>query len=487
MEDLAGNRPKWRDLREWLDLVEAAGELATIEDATSEKDIGAITEMFEHNEGSPAALFEKIPGFAPGYRVLSNAMGTPARQAITFGLPEGHGNHDSLLAFWRAKMRDFTPIPPVVVADGPVRQNILSGDDIDLTKFPAPIWHPLDGGRFIGTASINIVRDPDTGIINAGTYRNQVFGKDRIGIRAAPPHHGGIIKNKYLGKGEPCPIVILVGHDPLLFMASCMEGPAIGDSELDWAGGLRNEPVEVFAGEVTGLPIPVNAEIALEGYITTDEWEKEGPYGEWLGYYQDGYPQDNVIRIERVYHRDNPVILGCPQGKPPHEDNRFLAYLRAGMIWDQLERAGVPAVKGVWSPPAAGNRLMTVVSIDSQYAGHGKQAGLIASQCGAGVEMNRLTVVVDDHVDITNMEDVMWAVVARCDPARSVDIIERTKGARIDIGQAPADRELRMTSRMIIDATTPFEWKGDPLDGPVITTPARTRETLDRWGWLLKK
>ncbi|HXT91762.1 MAG TPA: hypothetical protein VN714_21215, partial [Trebonia sp.] len=121
VDNLTGNRPKWRDLREWLALVEAAGELATIEDATSEKDIGGITEMFEHNEGSPAALFEKIPGFAPNYRVLSNAMGTPARQAITFGLPEEYGTHDGLLAFWRAKMRDFAKIPPVVVEDGPVR------------------------------------------------------------------------------------------------------------------------------------------------------------------------------------------------------------------------------------------------------------------------------------------------------------------------------------------------------------------------------
>src|SRR5690606_27756165 len=139
---------KWKDLREWLALVEAADELSTIQGASSEKDIGAITEMFEHNEGSRAAIFEKIPGYHPDFRVLSNAMGTPARQAISLGLDESQGNHDSLLAFWRAKMRNFTPIPPVVVDDGPIRENILRDDEVDLTKFPAPIWHPLDGGRF---------------------------------------------------------------------------------------------------------------------------------------------------------------------------------------------------------------------------------------------------------------------------------------------------------------------------------------------------
>jgi 4-hydroxy-3-polyprenylbenzoate decarboxylase len=142
-----------------------------------------------------------------------------------------------------------------------------------------------------------------------------------------------------------------------------------GESELDWAGGVRGAPIEVVEGEVTGLPIPAHAEIALEGFITTDEFSKEGPYGEWMGYYQDGYAKDRIVRIKQIYHRDDPILLGCPQGKPPHEDNRFLVYLRSGMIWDQLEKAGVPGVCGVWCPPEAGNRLMTVVALKTQYLG----------------------------------------------------------------------------------------------------------------------
>jgi 4-hydroxy-3-polyprenylbenzoate decarboxylase len=333
---------------------------------------------------------------------------------------------------------------------------------------------------------VNIMRDPDTGAINAGTYRNQVFDKNGIGIRVAPPHHGGIIKEKYMQRGQPCPIVTLVGADPLLFLASCVEGPGFGQCELDWAGGVRGKPIEVIQGEVTGLPIPAHAEIALEGFVTTDEFRKEGPYGEWMGYYQDGYDKDRVVRVHRIYHRNNPIILGCPQGKPPHEDNRFLAYLRSGMIWDQLEKAGVPGVCGVWSPPEGGNRLMTVVAIKTQYLGHSKQAGLIASQCAGAVEMNRLTVVVDDHVDITNVQDVVWAIVARCNPERGVEIIKDCKGSRIDMAIAPDGRELKANSRMIIDATTPFEWKSHPLAGNIISTPERSRATRERWGWILQ-
>jgi len=486
VEAVRANEPRWNDLRQWLELVDAIGELKHVRGASSEEDIGAITEMLDHNENSPCVLFDEIPNFQTGYRVLSNSMGSRKRQAITLGLDPAEASHERLLQFWRDLLKGFTAIPPVYVKRGSIQETILRDDDVDLSRFPAPIWHPLDGGRFIGTASVNIMRDPDTGAINAGTYRNQVFDKSGIGIRVAPPHHGGIIKEKYMQRGQPCPIVTVVGADPLLFLASCVEGLGFGESEFDWAGGVRRKPIEVVKGEVTGLPIPAHAEIALEGFVTTDEFRKEGPYGEWMGYYQDGYEKDRVVRVHRIYHRNNPIILGCPQGKPPHEDNRFLAYLRSGMIWDQLEKAGVPGVCGVWSPPEGGNRLMTVVAIHTQYLGHSKQAGLIASQCAGAVEMNRLTVVVDDHVDITNLQDVVWAIVARCDPERGVEIIKDTKGSRIDMAIAPDKRELKANSRMIIDATTPFEWKDHPLAGNIISTPERTRATREKWGWILE-
>jgi len=485
VEATTGAKPQWRDTREWLERVQAVGELKDVRGATSEEDIGAITEMVDHAADSPAVLFDEIPGFEPGYRVLVNGMGSRKRQAITLGLDPAQASHDRLLNYWRGLLRGFTPIPPVMVARGAIQENVLRDEAVDLTRFPAPIWHPLDGGRYIGTASVNITRDPDTGAINAGSYRNQVFDRNSVGIRVAPPHHGGIIKEKYFKRGEPCPVVVVVGADPLLFMASCVEGLRFGESELGWAGGVRGQPIEVIEGELTGLPIPAHAEIALEGYIMPDEFRKEGPYGEWMGYYQDGYERDNVVRIHRIYHRNNPIILGCPQGKPPHEDNKFLAYLRSGLIWDQMEKAGVPGIRGVWSPPEGGNRLMTVVAIKQEYLGHAKQAALIASQCAGSVEMCRICVVVDEHVDVTSLQDVMWAILARSDPARSVDIIERMKGSRIDMAMGPAEREAKGNSRMIIDATTPWEWKDHPLAGEPISTPERSRATREQWGWIL--
>ena len=485
-KEIKAGKLRWRDMRDWLELVEAIGELKHVRGASSEREIGDITEMLDHADDSPCVLFDDVPGFQPGYRVLSNGMGTRRRQAITLGLDLSDATHEGLLAYWRGLLKGFSPIPSVVIDRGPVQENVLRDGEVDLARFPVPIWHPLDGGRFIGTASVNIMRDPDTGAINAGTYRNQMFDRNSIGIRVAPPHHGGVIKEKYMQRGEPCPIVTVVGCDPLLFMAACVEGPLFGQSELDWAGGVRGEPIETVLGEVTGLPIPAHAEIALEGFVTTDEYRKEGPYGEWMGFYQDGYERDRVVRVHRIYHRNNPIILGCPQGKPPHEDNRFLAYLRSGLIWDQLEKAGLPGISGVWSPPEGGNRLMTVVAINQQYPGHAKQAGVLASQVSGAAEMNRLTVVVDDHVDITDLRDVVYAILARCDPARDVEIIKRTKGSRIDMAMGPDERELKVNSRMIIDATTPYEWKNHPLAGDIIATPERSRATRERWGWILE-
>ena len=295
-----------------------------------------------------------------------------------------------------------------------------------------PIWHDKDGGRFIGTASINLIPDPDSPWINAGTYRNQVFNRNQLGIWISPGKHGRQLREKWFERGERCPIVVLVGHDPLLFMAASAEGILYGHSEFDWVGGVRGEPLEVIRGEVTGLPDPAHAEIALEGFMEPGELHTEGPYGEWMGYYVSGSPQTPVVHVERVYHRTDPIILGCPQGKPPHEDNRFLAYLKSALAWDQLEKAGVPNVTGVWMPPVGGNRLMTLVSIKQSFPGHARQAGLIASQCAAAVYMGRYVVVLDDDIDLNNMDDVLWAMTTRVDPARDIEIIHGSYSGPLD-------------------------------------------------------
>ncbi|MDO8485032.1 MAG: UbiD family decarboxylase [Candidatus Limnocylindrales bacterium] len=471
----------WRDTREWMARAETLGELRVVHGANWESEIGAITEMLDHAEESPCVVFDDIPGYPSGHRVIVNCSGNPARQAVTLGLPPESATHDGLFSFWRGVLEDFSPIPPVEVATGPIFENIVEGDAIDLEAFPVPVWHPLDGGRYIGTASMNILKDPDSDWVNVGTYRNQIFSRDTMGMYISPGKHGRLIRDKYLARGERIPVAVVVGADPLLFMASCAEGIPYGQSELDWAGGVRGEAVEVVRGKHTGLPFPANAEIVIEGWIDPEERHDEGPYGEWMGYYASGEGQTPVIRVAAIYHRTNPILLGCPQGKPPHEDNRFLAYLKSALIENQLKRAGVPKITGVWCPPVSGNRMMTIVAVDQSYPGHATQALLVGGQTGTSAYAGRIVVAVDPDIDIFDMDDVLWAIMTRCDPDRDITIIKRAWSGPLDPAIHPDERGFN--SRLLIDATKPWEWK-DRFAEPVVTAEV-SRETRRQWGWIL--
>ena len=478
----SGDRvPPWRDAREWIERVTAAGELRIVRRANWEEEIGAITEMLDHAEGSPCVLFDEVPGYPAGHRVLVNCNGTPARQAVTLGLPSSSANHEGLSRFWSAMLDDFHPLAPVEVADGPVFENVLEGEAIDLYAFPTPIWHPKDGGRFIGTASMNIMPDPDSDWVNVGTYRNQIHSRDSMGVYISPGKHGLLIRNKYFDRGQRCPVVVVVGADPLLFMAACAEGIGYGESEFAWAGGVRGEPIQVVRGRHTGVYFPATAEIAIEGWIEPGDERNEGPYGEWMGYYAGGEGESPVVRVSAIYHRNDPILLGCPQGKPPHEDNRFLAYLKAAILEKQMRAAGVPKVMGAWLPPEAANRMMTVVAIEQSYPGHAKQALLVAGQCGASAYDGKIVVVVDEDIDIYNLNDVLWAIQTRCDPERDVTIIDRAWSSRLNPAVHPDRRG--MNSRLLIDATKPWEWK-DRFAEPVISREV-TRATREQWGWIL--
>ncbi|MGZ9160180.1 MAG: UbiD family decarboxylase [Candidatus Limnocylindrales bacterium] len=472
----------WRDAREWIDRVQAIGELRVVRGVDWEAGIGEVTEMLDHAEGSPCVLFDDVPGYPSGHRVIVNCNGTPARQAVTLNLPPEEADHEGLFRFWRRTLSDFQAIESVVVDTGPIFENTLDGSDVDLEAFPVPIWHPQDGGRYIGTASMNILKDPDSPWVNVGTYRNQIFGRDELGIYISPGKHGRLIRDAYLARGEKIPVAVVVGADPLLFMASCAEGIPYGMSEYAWAGGVRGAPVEVVRGPVTGLPIPATAEIAIEGWIDpAAPLHDEGPYGEWMGYYASGEGQTHVIKVAAIHHRNDPILLGCPQGKPPHEDNRFLAYLKSALIENQLRAAGVPRITGVWCPPEAGNRMMTVIAVDQAYPGHAKQALLVGSQTGTSAYAGRVAVVVDPDIDITSIDDVLWAIMTRCDPVRDVTIIDRTWSGPLDPAIHPDERGFN--SRLLIDATKPWEWR-DRFADPVVTAEM-SRAARARWGWIL--
>ena len=269
-------------------------------------------------------------------------------------------------------------IPPKFVDSGPVMQNVMTGDAIDVTKFPAPQWHPQDGGRYIGTGCYNIMRDPDDGWINCGTYRVMIHDEKSLGFYISPGKHGRQMRDKYQARGERMPVAIVCGGDPMSFLMGSSEVPH-GVCELDIIGGMRGQPVEVIKGPVTGLPIPANAEIVIEGFVEPDNVRIEGPFGEWTGYYASDLRPEPVIDIKAIYYRNEPILLGCVPQRPPDEICRYRAIVRSALLRENIEKAGVPGITAAWAHEVGNARLFLAVAVKQRYPGHAKQAGHIAA------------------------------------------------------------------------------------------------------------
>src|SRR6266849_2974929 len=208
------------DLREWLALAELLGEVRNVKGASWQEDIGLAAEAILREENGPCVVFDEVPGSPKGFRVLLN-MFAGVRRNMTLGFPDHLTKWELSDAFREAYLKEQKPIPHEIVEDGPIFENIITGDAIDVTKFPSPVWHELDGGRYIGTGTYSITRDPEENWLNAGAY-------------------GGL------------------------------EAP-YGVFEIDVVGGLRGKAMQMVKGKITGLPFPAGAEIVLEGYVTPEK------------------------------------------------------------------------------------------------------------------------------------------------------------------------------------------------------------------------
>ena len=467
----------YRDLREWMQLVQEAGQLRQVEGADWDLEIGTITDLYQRRMGLPALLFDRIRGYPPGWRVLTNSLTSLGRIALTLGLPVTSTARD-LILYWRQYAREWPRLAPRQVADGPVNEHVQRGDEVNLWRFPAPRWHPLDGGRYLGTGCLVIQRDPDSGWVNVGVYRVMVHDEKTAGLYISPGKHGRQILEKYWARGEPCPVAVCVGQDPLLFLVAGLEIP-YGVNELEVAGGLRGEPVEVLISEVTGLPIPARAEAVIEGWVPPGRMRDEGPFGEWLGYYAGGTRPAPVIEVAAVRHRTDPILLGNLPSRPPNDDTYYRGILRSAMVWEELEAAGVPGVKGVWAHEAGGGRMWLTVAIEQRYPGHARQAGLIASQCHAGAYANRYVVVVDDDIDVTNTDEVIWAMCSRVDPAEDIIVLKGNWSTPLDPMSYPPEHRY-YNSRVVIDACRPWHRRAD-FPKVALAPPHEPPRVIQQW------
>ena len=447
----------YKDLREWIGQ-QGTGEVKTIEGADPDLEVGTMVQINSKNEG-PALLFTKLKGYSDRFRILTNSMANIRLLNFTFGLPVENSIQETVEVLrvkageWAERAKDF---PTEAVNSGPILENVEEGPQVDLSKFPVPMWHELDGGRYIGTGDCVITRDPDTGQVNMGTYRVQLHDNQTVGFYISPGKHGRMHREKYFDRGQPCPVVMTFGCDPLTFAMSASEIPA-GIFELDYLGAIRGESVPVIEGKVTGLPIPANAEIAIEGFADSKETMLEGPFGEWTGTYASKSRQEPFLKAAALYYRNDPILLGSPPAKGIYNDHAFFRCVwRSALLYSEILKSGIPNVKGVWCPAFGGSRQLVIVSVKQSYPGHATEVGHVASQTRAGAYAGRYVVVVDDDINPYDMDDVMWAVCTRSEPVE-MDIIKKAWSTPLDPRiRKPTDSY--HNSRGIIYAVKPYEW-----------------------------
>lgn len=462
------------DIRAWIDAVDREQDLKRIKGAEADTEIGVISELFQSQMGGPALLFEEIPGYPNGGRILSNSMTSDRRLALTLGLPQDLSGTGLVQAI-KGRFAEVQPAPVQETADGPVMENVQMRDDVDLLSVPVPKLHELDAGPYFGTGCVVIMRDPDSGWVNVGTYRVMLKDRCTCAMHIVEGRQGWAIRQKYWRSGKPCPVVVATGVDPLLYLMAGMELPW-GQNEMEWAGGWQVEAVTVVTGPATGLPIPATAEIAVEGLLQPGDLQPEGPFGEWRGFYsREGKPEP-VLQVLSLLHRDDPIMVASVPRVPPSDTTYTRGILRAALVWRQLEQAGVPGVTGAWIVPWGGDRPFLTLNVKTMYPYHATQAGLVAANCQAFNYGGSIVLVLDQDIDPTDWTEVSWALSTRLSPDTGIHVIPRTWGNPVfksGTGTLP-----NTASRVVIDATVPWGTRQPPLVKPSAEWVARV---MSKW------
>jgi len=415
-----------RGFRDYLSLLAELGDLREIGwEVDTDLEIGAIIRHCTET-CAPVPLFTKIRGHS-GYRVAgaplaysSTEGARMARVALALGLDPstpGPGIVDVLAA-----ARHLKPIEPVVVEDAPCQQNVLLGDEADLTKLPVPLLHAGDGGRYVNTLGIFVLSSPDRKWTNWSVARAMLIdGKRMTGVVSASQHNN-VIRRMWQERGEPMPFALVQGPEPAAMFVGGMPLPD-GVGEADYLGGYFGEPMETVRCKTVELDVPASAELVVEGYLALDETWPEGPTGEYHGYLPGGPKPRPVYHVTAITHRDAPILPVVCGGKPVDEDHTLCGPAIAAVLLGELRAAGLPTASAWVVPESACTLLAVSVAPDWRQRTGLTSADLarrIMNVCKASAHagwwINRL-MVLDQDIDLSDLRDLLWAWTTRCHPA----------------------------------------------------------------------
>ncbi|WP_071392135.1 MULTISPECIES: phenolic acid decarboxylase BsdC [Bacillus amyloliquefaciens group] len=467
----------YQDFREFLAALEKEGQLLTVnEEVKPEPDLGAAARAASNlGDKTPALLFNNIYGHHDA-QVALNVIGSWPNHAMMLGMPKDTPVKEQFFEF--AKRYDAFPVPVKREDTAPFHENEIT-EDINLFDI-LPLFriNQGDGGYYLDKACVisRDLEDPDNfGKQNVGIYRMQVKGKDRLGIQPVPQHDIAIHLRQAEERGVNLPVTIALGCEPVITTAAST--PLLYDqSEYEMAGAIQGEPYRIVKSKLSDLDIPWGAEVVLEGEILAGEREYEGPFGEFTGHYSGGRSMP-VIKIKRVYHRNNPIFEHLYLGMPWTECDYMIGINTCVPLYQQLKEAypnEIVAVNAMYT-----HGLIAIISTKTRYGGFAKAVGMRALTTPHGLGYCKMVIVVDEDVDPFNLPQVMWALSTKMHPKHDAVIIPDLSVLPLDPGSDPAG----MTHKMILDATTPVapETRGhysQPLDSP-LTTKAWEQKLMD--------
>jgi 4-hydroxy-3-polyprenylbenzoate decarboxylase len=487
---------KYRDLRDFIDGLERAGELRRVAEPVSARlEMTAVSD-FVLRAGGPALWFRNPVGYK--ISALTNLFGTPKRVAMGMGAddvaelrdigrllaslkepepPKGLKDAGKLLGMAKA----LWDMKPSLVRKPACQEVVLQGAEVDLGLLPVQTCWPEDAGPLI-TWGLVITRGPQglpsaRARQNLGIYRQQVIAKNRVIMRWLA-HRGGALdfRDFALAKpGQPFPIAVALGADPATILGAVTPVPDTL-SEYQFAGLLRGSRTELADSGVGDagvmLQVPASAEIVLEGHIPvapqgfTGISEQgvqvkeingylhalEGPFGDHTGYYneQDWFP---VFEIDRLTHRADPIYHSTYTGKPP--DEPAILGVALNEVFVPILQKQFPEIVDFYLPPEGCSYRMAIVSIRKSYPGHAKRLMFGIWSFLRQFMYTKFIVVTDDDVDIRDWKEVIWAITTRVDPARDTTLVENTPIDYLDFASPVSG----LGGKMGLDATN--KWPGE--------------------------
>ena len=468
----------YKDLRQYLTALEDKGLLkwvSTVVDKDWELSCISRLVMNRSEEKRIALGFKRIKGYD-----ISAVVGVvAANRAVYSTALEVAPKIDDLIELWSQALTH--PIKPIIINDGQCKEVNLKGEEVNLNRFPTPIWAPeKDAGPYI-TAGCMVTKDPETGTRNVGMYRLQVKGKNKTGVMwgGGGSQHAAIHYSKYEAKGEPMPIAVVIGVDPTICMTAASKVP-FGVDEFAVAGGLRREPLKLVKCETVDLEVPASSEIVLEGEIPPKTREVEGPFGEYPGYM--GPAGNNpIFNVKCITHRRNPVYQSILSHMPPSESSLLRQISTEGEVHKHLVYdLRIPGIIDVHTPESSGSCSILWIRMKNLYVGHAKQ--VLCASWTHHPTFAKWIVVTDEDVDIRDPFIREWVLSFRVQPDRDITVIAKTGPISLDPSVAPPEAPVseRYGSKMLIDATR--KWPYPEIALPPEKYLKKARERLLEYG-----